>query len=94
MTREECFNTLDEIKQIVKCPILIVGPYKSKKVPEHVNIKRAKTQDILKEYCSTRGEKYFDLSQLIKDNVVIVRDETHFTNNDELNSIIYDFIVS
>jgi len=92
MSREECFKTLDEIKQIVQCPMLIIGPYYSKLVPEHVNAERLETQTILKEYCEDNNTEYFDLSTAIKDNKVIERDEFHLHDNTYINSIIYTFI--
>lgn len=94
MTREECFKTLDEIKQIVQCPMLIIGPYYSKLVPEHVNAERLETQTILKEYCEANNTEYFDLSTAIKENKVIERDEFHLKDNTYINSIIYTFITT
>ena len=40
MTKEECFDILNKIKEEVQCDILIIGPYVSKKVPENVNNER------------------------------------------------------
>jgi hypothetical protein len=94
MTREECFSTLDEIKQLVQCPILIIGPYYSKLVPEHVNAERMETQSILKEYCAINNTEYFDLSYAITNNIVVERDEFHLKDNNYINSIIYQFITN
>jgi len=47
MNKEECFDILHKIKSEVNCDIMIIGPYISKLVPDFVNSKRLKTQNIL-----------------------------------------------
>ena len=94
LSKEECFNILHKIKEEVKCDILIIGPYISKKVPDFVNDDRIKTQHILKEFCSLYGCDYFDLTEIIKIHDIEI-DETHFNINgiEFLSNEIYKFII-
>ncbi len=94
MNKEECFDILHKIKQEVNCEILIIGPYISKKVPEHVNAERKETQDILKEFCLLFGCEYFDLSETIKLHD-IEYDESHLMDNGKelLTNEMYNFIM-
>jgi hypothetical protein len=96
MTKDECFETLDRIKNIVKCDILIIGPYVSKRVPDSVNQERIQTQNILKEYCDLNKVSYFDLSHDIEIAIPeLERDETHFTEAGAkiLSNVMYQFIM-
>ncbi len=81
LTKEECFQILDAIhKEVDGCEVLLIGPYRSKLVPEHVNHEREATQEVLKEYCSMRqGFEYFDMSQAIAEAEGLEVDQTHFT---------------
>lgn len=94
MSKGECFEVLDRINKEVGCEILIIGPYVSALVPEHVNIERVKTQEILKEYCSLHGNTYFDLSEAIQKDTIEI-DQTHFNShgNKLLTDVIYSFIM-
>lgn len=94
MTKEECFEILDTIKQLVNCPILIIGPYISRKVPLNVNEERKQTQDILKEYSLLHSIDYFDLSDTIKFHN-IETDEAHINayGIKKLTRVMYNFMV-
>ena len=94
MNKEECFDTLHKIKSETNCDMLIIGPYISKKVPDHVNKERIDTQNILKEFCLSNGCDYFDLSETIKTQDDIEKDETHFNHNGikVLSNKMYNFI--
>ena len=96
MSKEECFQTLDRIKEEVNCKMLIIGPYISKTAPDYVNSERADTQDILKEYCMLNDAEYFDLSEAIKLNEVeiVESDDIHLTVSgvDIINHVIHKFI--
>tara|TARA_B100000674_G_C37828828_1_gene909503 strand:+ start:774 stop:1145 length:372 start_codon:yes stop_codon:yes gene_type:complete len=50
LSENETLKKIQLIKKLVNCPILIVGPYLSLTLPEDVNIKRRRTQNILKKY--------------------------------------------
>jgi len=94
MTKDECFTALDVIYDHVKCDVLIIGPYISKKVPEFVNAQRKETQDILKEYClRSQRFKYFDLSSAIAEADIEI-DTTHLTplGTQILSESMYRFI--
>jgi hypothetical protein len=93
MDKNECFAILDKIRDYTKCELLIIGPYISKMVPDHVNDERVMTQDILKEYCNIHGIEYFDMSNIIRsDNVEI--DASHFNDVGikKISEIMYNFI--
>jgi hypothetical protein len=74
---------------------MIIGPYISKLVPDFVNSKRLKTQNILKDFCSLFGCDYFDLSETIQ-NHDIEKDESHFNNYgiQVLSNEMYKFIIA
>ena len=94
MDKGECFEMLDKIKSIVRCCVLIIGPYVSKKVPEHVNLERIETQKILKEYCDLRKDfEYFDMSNHTSQGN-IETDSTHLTTEGTviLSQVLYDFM--
>jgi len=95
MNKEECFDILNKIKNEVNCDILIIGPYISKKVPDFVNDQRIQIQNILKEYCLLNNCDYFDLSETIKNNYDVERDEFHFHSygTEILSNVMYDFII-
>lgn len=90
----KCFEILDEIRKMVSCEILIIGPYISKKVPEFVNAERKTTQDILKKYCLKNKVAYFDMTDIINTYQNIETDEFHFNQQGKnmLSDIIYKFI--
>ena len=94
LTKEECFDILNKIKQEVQCDIMIIGPYVSKLVPDVVNIERIETQQILKEYCQQYGCDYFDLSDAIQQHDIEV-DQTHFNEYGTrvLSNEMYKFII-
>lgn len=94
MTKEECFKALDTIYKNVKCDVLIIGPYVSRKVPEMVNDQRRETQNILKEYSKDNPRfAYFDLSNAIAETDIEV-DATHLTptGTQILSDVIYTFV--
>lgn len=92
---------IKEIKKILNCPILIVGPYLSLTAPYKVNKKRIRTQNILKKICEKENLSYFDMTEEInKNNSILIQNpgreshETHFTDEGYkiLSNVIYDFI--
>lgn len=95
LTKDECFNILNEIKKEVKCDIMIIGPYISKKVPDFVNEIRTNTQNILKDFCLLNNWTYFDLSEAIQYYNNIEIDATHFNEKGKeiLSDEIYKFII-
>jgi hypothetical protein len=97
MTEDEVSIALDTIKNIIKCDILIVGPYVSRFVPEIVNQKRINVQNILRNYCNTHnGFSYFDLSSDILRTDTIESDSTHIHDEGKqiLTNAIYNFIMN
>ena len=95
LTKDECFNILNEIKKEVECDIMIIGPYISKKVPDFVNEIRIKTQNILKDFCLLHNWTYFDLSDTINNYDNIELNATHFNTKGIkiLSDKMYNFIM-
>ena len=95
LTKDECFNILNEIKKEVKCDIMIIGPYISKKVPDFVNEIRIKTQNILKDFCLLHNWTYFDLSETINNYDNIELDAIHYNQKgvEILSDKMYNFIM-
>ena len=91
LSKAECFEILDRIKEEVGCQMLIIGPYLSTLVPDEVNQERKDTQDILKAYTQSRGEAYMDMSE----ETDFEADVTHFTEKGtrRLSDMMYQYIV-
>lgn len=99
---QETHEIIKYIKNLIKCPILIVGPYLSKTRPKEVNDERKKTQDILKSICNIENIQYFDMTDEIRKNQSIIisnigkeSDETHWSDEGKkiISKVIYDFLI-
>jgi hypothetical protein len=101
LNENEALERLKQIKKLVNCPILIIGPYLSPTMPDYVNNKRKRTQKILKNICKIENIEYIDLTnEIMKDNTILISnpgkesDETHFTEKGTkiISNIVYNFL--
>tara|TARA_Y100000022_G_C13188345_1_gene346814 strand:+ start:94 stop:924 length:831 start_codon:yes stop_codon:yes gene_type:complete len=101
LSENETHEKIRLIKNLVSCPILIVGPYLSLTMPPEVNIKRKRTQQKLKKICELENIEYYDMTEeIIKDNTILISapgresHETHFTDQGIkiMSNIVYNFL--